>query len=140
MKPVEALQATLAGEHAAVYLYAVLGARCSRSKQHDLYEALDASFRLHRRRRDGLVTLITRHGADPVAAEVAYETPSPLASAADLTRAALQVERRLAEVYGQQVASTSGSDRRWAIDALEDCAVRQLAFRGAPETFPGLTT
>lgn len=139
MKPLEALQATLAGEHAAVAIYSVLGARCSQSKQPELFTSLDDAFRMHRRRRDGVTDLVLRRGGEPVAAEVSYALPTPLASAAQLTKAALQVERRLAVVYGQQVASTSGADRRWAIDALEDCALRQLAFRGTPETFPGST-
>lgn len=140
MKPLEALQATLAGEHAALYTYAVLGARCSQSEQPALFKDLDDAFRMHRRRRDGVSELVRRHHGEPVAAEVSYALPGPLASAAQLTKAALQVEHRLAVVYGQLVASTSGSDRRWAIEALEDCAVRQIAFRGTPETFPGTTS
>lgn len=139
MKPLEALQATLAGEHAAVYVYSVLGARTSQSKAPELFDLLDGSFKLHRRRRDGLSQLIVRKGGTPVPSEVSYELPTPLATAAQLTKAALQVEHRLAVVYGQLVASTSGSDRRWGLDALQDCAVRQLAFRGTPEMFPGLT-
>lgn len=140
MKPLEALQATLAGEHAAVYVYAVLGARTSESRSPALFGSLDATFRLHRRRRDALADRIHAHQGEPVAAEVSYELPVPLTTPADMTKAALQLERRLAAVYGQLVASTSGADRRWALDALEDCAVRQLAFRGTPEMFPGATT
>lgn len=140
MKPLEALQATLAGEHAAIYVYSVAGARTSESRSPGLFANLDQAFRLHRRRRDWLAARIVALGGTPVPAEVAYELPAPLASAADMTKAALQLERRLAVVYGQLVASTPGADRRWAIDALEDCAVRQLAFRGTPETFPGATS
>ena len=140
MKPLAALQATLAGEHAAVYVYAVLGARTSESRSPALFADLDEAFRLHRRRRDWLAARIVAHGGSPVPAEVSYELPAPLASVVDMTKAALQVERRLAVVYAQLVASTSGPDRRWAIDALEDCAVRQLAFRGTPEMFPGTTS
>lgn len=140
MKPLEALQAALAGEHAAVYVYAVLGARTSESRSPALFADLDEAFRLHRRRRDWLAARIVAHGDTPVPAEVSYELPAPLASAGDVTKAALQVERRLAVVHGQLVASTSGAGRRWAIDVLADCAVRQLAFRGAPEMLPGTTS
>jgi hypothetical protein len=139
VKPLEALQATLAGEHAAVYLYEVLGARVSRSRQPRLFASVDDAFRLHRRQRDSLARRIDRLGADPVAAEVAYQLPGRVVTPADMEEAALLVERRLATVYGQLVGSTVGSDRRWALGALDSCAVRQLAFRGTPEMFPGKT-
>jgi hypothetical protein len=139
VKPVEALQAGLAGEHAAVYLYEVLGARTSRSRTPQLFSDVDAAFRLHRRQRDNLSRRIVDRGADPVAAEVSYQLPGRILTPADVEEAALLVERRLASVYGQLVGSTSGSDRRWGLGALDSCAVRQLAFRGTPEMFPGTT-
>ena len=37
MTPLEAQQATLAGEHAAVYLFGVFGAQASQSRQPALY-------------------------------------------------------------------------------------------------------
>ena len=140
MKPVDALQAALAGEHAAVYLYAVMGARVSRSEQPALFDSIDSAFRVHRRQRDALTQRIARHGADPVAAEVSYRLPDALERPHHVREAALGVERRLADVYGQLVGSTTASDRRWALSALDSCAVRQLAFRGTPEMFPGTTT
>lgn len=139
MTPVEALQAALAGEHAAVYVYAVLGARTSRSRTPQLFSDIDAAFHLHRRQRDNLARRIADRGADPVAAEVSYRLPGRVRTRADVEKAALRVERRLAVVYGQLVGSTSGSDRHWGLAALDRCAVRQLAFRGTPEMFPGTT-
>jgi hypothetical protein len=37
------------------------------------------------------------------------------------------------------VGSTSRANRQWAIDALNDAAVRLLGFGGAPDPFPGVT-
>jgi hypothetical protein len=51
--------------------------------------------------------------------------------------AALMVEQRACSVYADAVSRTSGTDRGWAVNALIDAAVRQLRFRGSPETFPG---
>jgi hypothetical protein len=132
-----AQQATLAGEHAAVYLYGVFGAQASESRQPDLYGRLLEAFRVHRRRRDQLTVSIAGAGARPVASEVSYDLPAALATAAELNDAALQVERRIARTYGQLVESTAGAERRWALVALDDSAVRQLEFRGTPEMFPG---
>jgi hypothetical protein len=135
--PVEALQATLRGEHAAVYLFGVFGAQASQSRQPALYVRLLDAFRVHRKRRDQLTVLIAGQGAEPAAAEVSYDVPATLATAAEMNNAALQVERRIARTYGQLVESTAGAERRWALVALDDSAVRQLEFRGTPEMFPG---
>lgn len=147
MTPLEAQQATLAAEHAAVYLYAALGAQASQSTQAALYARLLDAFRTHRKRRDQLTVTITAAGAEPVAAEPAYELPAAMTTSPDLNapdmngpemnNAALQVERRIARTYGQLVESTAGAERRWALVALDDSAVRQLEFRGTPEMFPG---
>jgi hypothetical protein len=138
--PVEALQATLAGEHAAVYLYGVFGAQASQSRQPARYAQLLTSFRLHRKRRDQLTTMISGHGADPVASEVSYDLPGPLGTTAEISNAALRVEHRIAVTYGQLIESTAGAERRWALVALDDSAVRQTEFRGTPELFPGTST
>ena len=48
----DALQATLAAEHAAVYVYGLLGSRTSQSAEPELYVALRAAYEAHRERRD----------------------------------------------------------------------------------------
>jgi hypothetical protein len=135
--PLDAQQAALAGEHAAVYLFGVFGAQASQSRQPALYARLLDAFRVHRKRRDQLTVVIAAAGADPVAAEVSYDLPASMETAPELNDAALQVERRIARTYGQLVESTAGAERRWALVALDDSAVRQLEFRGTPEMFPG---
>ena len=52
MTPLQALQQTLAGEHAAVYVYGVLGGRVSSSEQPDLARRLSSAYAVHRGRRD----------------------------------------------------------------------------------------
>lgn len=137
MTPTDALQAALAGEHAAVYLTGFLGAQASQSHQPRLYSALVSAYSAHRRGRDQLTVLIRAHGVEPVAAQVAYALPVAYSTAAELNDAALAVEHRIAKTFGQLIENTSGTDRRWALVALDNAAVRQLEFRGTPEMFPG---
>jgi hypothetical protein len=132
-----ALQTTLAAEHAAVFVYGVLGGRTVRSDSPELFDALTAAYAAHRARRDHLVREITDLGADPVAAEPAYEVPRRLETPDQVERTGLDLERSCAATYAYLVASTVEDRRRWAIEALNETAVRELAFRGTPETFPG---
>jgi hypothetical protein len=138
VRPLAALQATLAGEHAAVWVYGVLGAQVSRSRQPRLFDAISTAYDVHRQRRDQLDVTISRRGAEPVPSQVSYELPNAARTAAQLRAAALDIEQRLADVYGQLVESTTHADRRWAISALDDCAVRQLGFGGTPTDLPGM--
>jgi hypothetical protein len=138
MTPQEALQSALAGEHAAVYLYGVVGGRVSVSTQAELWQQVRDAYNLHRGRRDQLVAMVRAAGADPVAAEVSYELPNGAMTAQELADAALDIETRAAAIYADMVGSTSGANRQWALDALEDAAVRLLGFGGEPEAFPGI--
>ena len=137
MTSLRALQTTLAAEHAAVFVYGALGGRASRTAAPQLLAAVDAAYDAHRARRDLLTREITDAGARPVAAEASYELPRALGTAAQVARAALATERACAATYAYLVASTTAEQRRWAIGALNEAAVRELAFRGTPETFPG---
>lgn len=137
MSYVEALQAALSAEHAAVYVYGVLGAQTSQSAAPDLYARISESYALHRGRRDLLASKIRDEGAEPVAAEPAYEVPRDLSTTDAVTRRALALERSLATTYGFLVAHSPSEVRRFAVDVLTQTAVRELAFRGTPETFPG---
>ena len=138
MTPLEALQQALAGEHAALYVYGVLGARVSASADPDLATRLSSAYAVHRGRRDQLTSMVrTAHGS-PVAAHTSYEVPTPARTAAQITTAARVVEQRCADVYAETVGATSRSDRQWAIDALLDAAVRQLSFGAGAERWPGV--
>jgi hypothetical protein len=138
MTTLEALQTTLAAEHAAVFVYGALGGRTSRSGAPDLFAAVSAAYAAHRARRDRLTAVIAESDESPVAAEPAYELPSPLRTPDQINRAALAVERSCATTYAYLVANTVADERRWAVEALNETAVRELTFRGAPETFPGI--
>ena len=137
MTELDALQTTLEAEHAAVYVYGVLGARTSQSGAPELYAAVRDAYQAHRVRRDGLVGEIVALGGSPAPAETAYELPSELGSVEAIARAALGLERACAVTYAALVANTVGRRRARAVEALTNAAVRGLTFRGTPEIFPG---
>jgi hypothetical protein len=133
----EALQATLTAEHAALHLYGLYGGRTSQSTAPALFEALQDGYRAHRGRRDQLRLMISDLGAVPVAAGAAYDEPEGLRSPARVAAAALGTERACAETYTALVAETAGRQRRWALTALVEAAQLQLRLGGRPEAFPG---
>ncbi|PVG82685.1 DUF4439 domain-containing protein [Nocardioides gansuensis] len=137
MSALDALQTTLAAEHAAVFLYGLYGGRTSQSADPGLYAAVEAGYRAHRARRDQLRLAIADLGGEPVAAAATYEVPRNLVVATRIKRAALETERACQETYAAQVAQTVGGLRRWAATALAEAALQALAVGGRPEPFPG---
>ncbi|WP_435744751.1 DUF4439 domain-containing protein [Nocardioides sp. SYSU DS0663] len=135
---VVALQETLAAEHAALHLVGLLGAQTSESATPLLHAALEESYVQHRAQRDRLARELRDRGVEPVAAEPAYALPTDVATARAIERHALALEQGSAAAYAALVAHTSGPLRRWAVAVLTRTAVRELAFRGTPEMFPGV--
>ena len=76
MNAVSALNAMLAGEHAAVYIYSVLGAQTSESEQRALSTLLENAYAGHRKARDTLIDRIVALGGTPVASEAVYALPN----------------------------------------------------------------
>ena len=138
MTPVEALQETLAAEHAAVHVLGVLGGQVSTSESPALASRIRAAYVTHRGRRDHLRSTVAGLGETPVAAAPAYDVDSGAGTAADLSRAAAETEAACAEVYAQLTAHSTGRDRDWAVEALVDSSVRLLDLGGSPDPWPGL--
>lgn len=142
MTLLDAVQTTLAAEHAAIYVYGALGAQTSETETPMLFAAITQAYVQHRSRRDHLVRDVLDLGATPVAAEAAYALPDSLGAEAPanertVLRTALRLERSCAATYAFLVASSAGVQRRWAVGALTESAIRELAFGGTPEKFPG---
>jgi len=137
MNGTEALQATLGAEHAAVFVYGVVGGRLAASTNPQLGRLVEAAYEAHLRRRDELRTMVAGRGATPRPAALSYAVP-PGRSPGVLTAVARRTEVRCAETYAQLVGSTTGEARRFGIDALTDAALRQLDFGAPPSAYPGL--
>ena len=138
MTPAEALQKALEAEHAAVFLFGVLGSRTSGSRQPTLSAQLTNAFEDHRDQRDALTVMISATGHDPVASLVDYRVPGPISTPTEVTGVARTLEERLTRTYGELVANTSGRDRAWAVAALDRSALRGLSFGARAADFPGL--
>lgn len=135
-----ALQTWLAGEHAAIYAYGVVGGRLPETLQPAAVAALNA----HRARRDALQPLLGGRAQVPVAAAPAYELPTPVSGPADALLLAIGVEERISRAtYAVVAAADGGEIRRLAAGALQEQAVRAAGWRSlagfAPVTvaFPG---
>lgn len=137
MTVLDALQATLADEHASLYTYGVLGARTSQSATPALYLALTSAYRRHRSRRDQLRTLVEEAGGEPVAAAAAYELDGQLVRSTQVQAAALALEVTSVEVLTALVAQSSGTVREWALTEATWSASWQLELGGAPQAWPG---
>jgi ferritin-like protein len=132
----EALTAALAAEHAAIFGYGVVGAHLDRIAQGSARDAEQA----HRDRRDALMTRLIAASVPPPAAEPAYSLPFEVADRASALRLAVALEEGAGRAWRQAVPVTSGTDRKLAIDALMDTAVRATRWRKAagisPATVP----
>ncbi|GAA2440729.1 ferritin-like domain-containing protein [Streptomyces glaucus] len=130
----DALQAALAAEHAAVYGYGVVGGRVRPERRTEARAAYDA----HRARRDALVREVRDLGGEPVAAAAGYALPFPVPDSAAAVRLAAELEERVAGVYSDLVRAAGGERRATAAGALREAAVRAVRWRGGSVAFPGL--
>jgi hypothetical protein len=132
-----ALNAALAGEHAAIYAYGVLGSHLSAATL-----ALAQQTELaHRNLRDSLLEALP----SPVAAEAIYALPFAVTGKAAAIALAVYVEEHCAVLWRDVVVSADATTRTSQLATFTATALRAAAFRRAggatPGTvaFPGLT-
>jgi hypothetical protein len=133
---VAALQAALAGEHAAVYGYTVIGGRLDGDSA-VVGLAIEAHSQ-HRAVRDTLVEVLLARGESPVPTEPGYQLPAPVDGSAAARALARLLEDRCGVLHAAVVATGQGDERRLAAQALRDCAVRGVGWGAAPTAFPGV--
>ncbi|GGW57337.1 ferritin-like domain-containing protein [Streptomyces xantholiticus] len=130
----DALQAALAAEHAAVYGYGVVGGLVGDDRENEAA----AAYAAHRSRRDALGRTVRDLGGRPAVAAAGYALPFPVPDAAAAIRLAAVLEERVAAVYSDLVRATEGPLRLEAAGALREAAVRAVRWRGSGVAFPGL--
>ncbi|MEG3631346.1 ferritin-like domain-containing protein [Streptomyces poriticola] len=130
----DALQAALAAEHAAVYGYGVVGGRIGEERREEARAGYDA----HRARRDALARAVRDLDGEPVAAAAGYALPFPVPDPDAAVRFAARLEDRVAGVYSDLVRAAEGERREHAAAALREAAVRAVRWRGGSVAFPGL--
>jgi hypothetical protein len=132
---IDAAQAALAAEYAAVYGYGVVGGQAADSLKAQAQQAYDA----HRARRDTMARTVADLGGVPVAAAGGYTLPFAVTGPADASRLAGYLEEHVADAYGDLVAVAIGGIRQDAAAALREAAVRAVRWTGGGVAFPGLT-
>lgn len=132
MTTVDPLQAWLALEHEAVWLYPVIGARFD-----DLLDRATTSFEAHRDTRDGLLTRVRAAGAEPVGTRLAYDV-GPLTTVAEAGTAAQALEASISAACLALAGEAEGDARTSAIRNLRRAALAELTWGAEPRAFPGL--
>ena len=132
--PVAALQAALAAEHAAVWVYGVASAFVSSALTRRLDEATTA----HQARRDATERMLIDAGVPPVPPEPGYLSPEPVTDAASALRLMITAETDAAAAW-RSVVERSPTDpdlRGAALEALTAAAVRATRWRATAGTAP----
>jgi hypothetical protein len=134
---IDAINDTLAGEHAAIYAYGVIGGRLDYGSP-PVREATEA-WEIHRERRIALTALVEAGGEMPVAAETGYRLPNDVRDVADARTVAELVEGRCSVLYATLAATAVGEVRAYAVDALIDAAARGYDWGTSTSALPGVS-
>jgi len=130
----QALQAALAAEHAAVYGYGVAGAMLTGADN----AAARGDWESHMTARDTLQAMIAVLGAVPVAASAAYQLPFTVHDAHSARRLAAALEDGVTRAYLGLVAVTDQTLRTFGALAMQEPANRAATWRGSTVAFPGM--
>jgi len=121
----ERLRATLAAENAALFAYGRLGVLLDAKGKEEARAAEVA----HRARRDAIVLALDEAKASPAPAEPGYVLPFPLTDAASAQRLAAHVEEGVAANWRAVLRTVEGAQRKAALDAYSDAALRSTRWR-----------
>ena len=140
----DAWQAALAAEHAAIAGYDVLGPRLADASQVTL--ARDSQ-QAHRELRDAASARLIAPGQSPVPAAADYPLPFPVTDPAAAQRFAIKLESACAAAWRYLISVADASSRSVRTDAqqaLTDSALRAMRWRRlvtptrATVAFPGI--
>lgn len=132
MTTAEQVNAWLALEHEAVWLFPLVGARFK-----DLLPRARSSFEAHRDARDGLLRRLAELGIEPVSTQLTYGSALPRKQAQAL-RAAQDLESRVAAACLALAGGSENDLRAHAVKGLRRAALAELTWGAEPEAFPGL--
>jgi hypothetical protein len=131
---VQALQAALAAEDAAIFGYGVAGAHLSGNRR----STAEQYWTGHNEARDTLTAMITALGAAPVAGQAFYRLPFEVNDAASAAELAVHLEEGVTRAYLGIVAVGDPRLRTFGALAMQASAERAAFWRGTTEAFPGL--
>ena len=132
---VQALQAALAAEDAAIFGYGVTGAHLSGNRK----SAAEQDWTGHNEARDTLTAMISALGATPAAGQAFYRLPFQVNDAASAAKLAAYLEEGVTRAYLGIVAVNDQRLRTFGALAMRSSAERAAFWRGTTEAFPGLS-
>jgi hypothetical protein len=121
----EALAAALSAEHAAIFGYGVVGAHLDPATQKEARDSETA----HRNRRDDLLLRLSAASATAPPAAAAYTLPFPVTDKDTAIKLAVNLEEGTARAWRAAVGAGTGDERKLALEALTDCAVRATQWK-----------
>ena len=136
MTRTEALEVVLAGEHAAVYAFGVVGAVLRGTPDE---AAARAAFALHVARRDEVTAELVEAGATPAGSAPAYDLGGEIRTPKAARALAARVELGLCAPYADLVGASDPSERSTAADWCTGSARSAVAWGDDPVAFPGLS-
>jgi hypothetical protein len=131
---VQALQAVLAAEDAAIFGYGAAGAHLSGTRK----SAAQQDWTGHNEARDTLTAMISALGATPTAGQALYRLPFAVHDAASAASLAAYLEEGVTRAYLGLVAVSNQRLRTFGALAMQAAAGRAAFWRGTTEAFPGL--
>lgn len=136
----KALCAALANEHAVIYGYGMVSARCAP----EVNTLVSFALNQHRERRDQAISMLTGRSVTAPLAAAGYLLPMPVNTPTDAEKLAVRMEQDT-EVAWRAVVEQAGSsdDRTFGVTALTQSAVlcarwkQQLGEWPITTAFPG---
>jgi len=136
----KALCAALANEHAVVYGYGIVSARCAP----EVNTLVSSALNQHRERRDQTISMLTGRSVTPPVAAAGYQLPMPVITPADAEKLAARMEKDSEATWRAFVEQAqSNDDRTFGVAALTQSAVlaarwkQQLGDWPVTTAFPG---
>ena len=136
----KALCAALANEHAVVYGYGIVSARCAP----EVNTLVSSALNQHRERRDQTISMLTGRSVTPPVAAAGYQLPMPVITPADAEKLAARMEKDSEATWRAFVEQAqSNDDRTFGVAALTQSAVlaarwkQQLGDWPVTSAFPG---
>ena len=131
---VQALQAALAAEEAAMFGYGVAGAHLSGNRK----AAAEQDWTRHNEARDTLSAMVSALGAEPTTGSAFYRLPFEVNDAVSAAKLAAYLEEGVTRAYLGLVAVSDQRLRTFGALAMQSSAERAAFWRGTTEAFPGL--
>jgi len=132
MSRLDDLQAWLALEHEAVWLYGVIGGRVGA-----LTKPARTSYDAHRAARDRLLAVVDDTGGRPAAPALGYGD-GLIDDRGEARQAAQDVEQRIAAACVALLGAAGRDSRELAVSGLRRAALAALDWGAPPRAFPGL--